>query len=800
MTGRSGFDSGALKELANAPVVLSQTPEDGEEIEVRISFGFGASSSTTNESYSNPMASLVLTDSSQLTSDSQQLGRIWRKCTPISGSGKLYRDKTLGTPRSEFEPRRRIHRQTRLDDTAALSRVPSNTGLEGCTLYEQVSNAPGRDSNRIPVILGAIDKGGTLDRVITEAQRTQENCTSTTTRERSERVIPTLRLHFVQCAVTHKNTCITDFPLPRLPLCCACPASNVRRALVSRDPFLTVIHYINIAENTSDVHAPMFVHGECDELKKSLRAIQEENYKLQAVITDVTEVNKRWQKYNNDRQMYVQRLLSTIQEQQDYINKTVSENIFPYKQNLSSSSDLSETLCLEEEVCRLRQSLETLEREHREHEEVLEIQLKAHRDDWEAERGEKLQAIQDKMMAESRIHELESEVEALRMKVEELTCPLKQFQRERFSGNGEHCQHCGAEFKPSNYSPLNCRLHNTKTYRTSGHFLPRGTTLYFSDDLTSDGVRKKSDSSSSSEELPRPRSHSVEEEILKFPKENSEPEDRKSGLPSTSLCQSNVLEKPQVSDGNNNVKTLFKERSSDSLNKFVPKATCSNNDNVATLNIVPENYLPRGCLPRKVSSSVLQISPTSSTSLVSEAHTSSDSGVNGDAGANAVSIGFSSNGLASVTTFSQIPIAKSFSLPLSQEVKNNNRTRAIAQSASDDLSKASSSRRKKSFYSTVWSAEPIVAPPSLDRLKNFSESSLSMDNNGKSLCSETAATGGSTTTMVNRKAPSWKSKYSEEGITTQTKEDVICPGCGKVFPPIHHLKFLDHFEACQSNS
>nr|CAD7417230.1 unnamed protein product [Timema poppensis] len=48
--------------------------------------------------------------------------------------------------------------------------------------------------------------------------------------KRCERVIPTLHLHSVQCAVTHKNTCITDFPLPRLPLCCACPASNVRRA------------------------------------------------------------------------------------------------------------------------------------------------------------------------------------------------------------------------------------------------------------------------------------------------------------------------------------------------------------------------------------------------------------------------------------------------------------------------------------------------------------------------------------------------------------------------------------------
>nr|CAD7569013.1 unnamed protein product [Timema californicum] len=49
--------------------------------------------------------------------------------------------------------------------------------------------------------------------------------------KRCERVIPTLPLHSVQCAVTHKNTSITDFPLLHLPLCCACPASNVWRAL-----------------------------------------------------------------------------------------------------------------------------------------------------------------------------------------------------------------------------------------------------------------------------------------------------------------------------------------------------------------------------------------------------------------------------------------------------------------------------------------------------------------------------------------------------------------------------------------
>nr|CAD7441282.1 unnamed protein product [Timema bartmani] len=45
--------------------------------------------------------------------------------------------------------------------------------------------------------------------------------------KRRERVIATVHRHSVQCAVTHKNTCITNFPLPRLPLCYACPASNL---------------------------------------------------------------------------------------------------------------------------------------------------------------------------------------------------------------------------------------------------------------------------------------------------------------------------------------------------------------------------------------------------------------------------------------------------------------------------------------------------------------------------------------------------------------------------------------------
>nr|CAD7262011.1 unnamed protein product [Timema shepardi] len=69
----------AETKLANALVVLSSTAEDGE-IEVRIIGLSGMAGSIFcfaplgNPDYSSPMASLVLTDSSQLTSDSQHLG------------------------------------------------------------------------------------------------------------------------------------------------------------------------------------------------------------------------------------------------------------------------------------------------------------------------------------------------------------------------------------------------------------------------------------------------------------------------------------------------------------------------------------------------------------------------------------------------------------------------------------------------------------------------------------------------------------------------------------------------------
>jgi hypothetical protein len=57
-----------------------------------------------------------------------------------------------------------------------------------------------------------------------------------------------------------------------------------------------------------------------------------------SILVQVTEVNKRWQKYNNDRQMYVQRLLSTIQDQQEQMNKIVETRAFPCVQQVTSPS------------------------------------------------------------------------------------------------------------------------------------------------------------------------------------------------------------------------------------------------------------------------------------------------------------------------------------------------------------------------------------------------------------------------------------------------------------------------------
>jgi dynactin complex subunit len=77
----------------------------------------------------------------------------------------------------------------------------------------------------------------------------------------------------------------------------------------------------------------------------------------------------------------------------------------------------AENALLKEDISRLQKRLEHLEQEHREHVEVLEFQVKAHRDDWEAERGEKQQALRDKAAMELQVKELQKDARSLKHKV-----------------------------------------------------------------------------------------------------------------------------------------------------------------------------------------------------------------------------------------------------------------------------------------------------------------------------------------------------------------------------------------------
>lgn len=60
--------------------------------------------------------------------------------------------------------------------------------------------------------------------------------------------------------------------------------------------------------------------------------------------------------------------------------------------------------------------LKSVEQKLKERVELLEFQVKAHRDDWEAELNEKRQALQDKEAAEHRATDLLAELQSLKVR------------------------------------------------------------------------------------------------------------------------------------------------------------------------------------------------------------------------------------------------------------------------------------------------------------------------------------------------------------------------------------------------
>ncbi|GLH08117.1 Uncharacterized protein GBIM_13421 [Gryllus bimaculatus] len=546
-------------------------------------------------------------------------------------------------------------------------------------------------------------------------------------------------------------------------------------------------------EETGSSDAAPFPRGEFDELKKNFRAVQEENFKLQAVITDVTEVNKRWQKYNNDRQLYVQRLLSTIQDQQEQMNKIVEDRVIHSKEVCDKVGDaaapslealLQERAQLREEVARLTRQLESARREHREHVEVLEFQLKAHRDDWEAERGEKQQALHDKDAAERRVRELQRDLRALKQK----------FREEKLQ-NCTHCKCCEAHvseidqcniFLPGSQVNM-CRKNHAKTYRSTVHvpctsspLLPRGTTIFFSDDLVVDGDKKEGAKLTElSAEVSKLSEDDEEKLCVKCP-ENSEElppqinEDSKSVMPSSEL----------KFDGNNNSpKTALPE-------VFPACRDSANSFNIVEKDLVKDSWEVQ---ERKSSTAelnlehdssvvipVVNVTPSTSTSsidLVPSENVAEEDGL----AAGGVTIGFDSSGLASVMGFSHVPIAKSSSLPEKRELRKEGVNPLISRWSFD------------SYYTAL----PIARPPPSH---NFGTSMDSLIQEGR-FQQQPAPSSALKDALppTSQKPRAQKVKYSEEGVATQTEDDVICPGCGQIFPPKMHLKFLDHFEVCQNS-
>lgn len=189
------------------------------------------------------------------------------------------------------------------------------------------------------------------------------------------------------------------------------------------------------------------------------------------------------------------------------------------------------------------------------------------------------------------------------------------------------------------------------------------------------------------------------------------------------------------------------------------------------LNIAPEDSSGHEC-----SYSVLHISPASSGSNLAADDKAVDSSASG------VTIGFSTGGLASVTSFSPRPVVKSSSLPISERINSEDKC---------DIKPA------VSHWSLDLGWSSVVGPPSTYSFAKDTreEKSFSLVSSGKLTKSENNVA----TTNVQKASVPWEAKYFEEGVATQTQEDVICPGCGQVFPPRLQLKFLDHFEVCQKN-
>lgn len=372
-----------------------------------------------------------------------------------------------------------------------------------------------------------------------------------------------------------------------------------------------------------------------EELRNKLRHLQEENVKLQTVISELTQVNKRWQKYNSDRQIYVQKLLNTIQDQQEQLNKMGEHCAFQNNEDQESTTPDNKNSITEHEISRLKE----VERRLKEKIEVLEFQVKANRDDWEAEHSEKKQAIKEKEEIEQRVNLLMSELQELKQSVIEKRLPKDYLML---------CHSCQSRFPADNETANDYPVHS-KLYRTAVH-------LPFSSQQRKDKSSLRASSSA----------NSLNNELAVDGNEENEKNQ-------ASCCDSVIsVEEKLINSNSTDDNKKTEDDGSDSVCSFKSNfdgdtRNISNIWNIGHSPTVSESSVKQeiGASYSRASTVPLINSPIHK-EIITPSNTSSTSSIaltTGSLQEEPIQYQFSTNGGATVTSFMQIPIVKSSSAP-----------------------------------------------------------------------------------------------------------------------------------------
>ncbi|KAL7637540.1 UNVERIFIED_CONTAM: hypothetical protein RMT77_012268 [Armadillidium vulgare] len=142
-------------------------------------------------------------------------------------------------------------------------------------------------------------------------------------------------------------------------------------------------------------------------LEAELRSCKEENRQLKAALKEASRVNQQWRNYHDEKQNYVQKLLTSLHDLQ-------------HETSLKQSNGRTTA-----EIQKLRDFISRQQKEHEEHIQLLQLQVKAHRDDWEAERSEKKAAEICRIQIESQYRTTQRELEEAKCLIRDLESRIK---------------------------------------------------------------------------------------------------------------------------------------------------------------------------------------------------------------------------------------------------------------------------------------------------------------------------------------------------------------------------------------